>query len=60
MVGRSLALEMLLTGRWVEAQEALRMKLVNSVTPRDELINSAEAMAARIASHDPRAVQLVK
>ena len=59
-IGRSRALEMLLTNRWVEAEEALRIGLVNRVVPKKQLLESAEEIAGKIASHDPVAVRYAK
>ena len=36
-IGRAAALEILLSGRWIDAEEALRLKLVNRVVPRADL-----------------------
>ena len=54
VIGRAGALEMLLTGRWISAEEALRMKLVNRVVPEDELFLDTERLAAKIAGQNPR------
>jgi enoyl-CoA hydratase len=59
-VGSSWALEMLLTDRWIEAEEAFRIKLVNAVTTREELIEKAKSLAVKIASYDPYVVRLAK
>lgn len=59
-VGQSWALEMLLTDRWIDAQEALRIKLVNTVTTRGALMENTGSLAKKIASHDSRAVRLAK
>ena len=59
-VGRARALEMLLTNRWIDAQEALQVGLVNRVVAREQLIETAEEMAGTIASYDPRAVRNAK
>lgn len=59
-VGRALALEMLLTGRWLKADEAYRWKLVNRVVPRETLLAEAEAIANKIASYSPEAVAAIK
>ena len=59
-VGRGKALEMLLTGRWIDAKEAYEFQLVNSVVPSDKLLASANEMAQKIASHDPDAVRSAK
>ena len=59
-VGRSRAIEMLLTDDWISADEAWRINLVNRVVPRDKLLGSAEKMAKKIASYDPMAVRYAK
>jgi len=60
LVGRGRALEMLLTNRWIEAEEALRIGLVNRVVPNQQLIDTAEELARKIASQDPFAVRCAK
>jgi enoyl-CoA hydratase/carnithine racemase len=60
IINRSHALDVLITGRWVKAEEALKMKLVNRIVPRDELMPTAENIADRIKSFDPVAVSCVK
>ena len=50
-VGESRAMEMILTGRMVDANEALRMGLVSRVLPVDELEREAATVAATIASY---------
>ena len=60
IINRSHALDVLITGRWVNAEEALKMKLVNKIVPRDELMRTAEKIADRIKSFDPVAVSFVK
>jgi enoyl-CoA hydratase len=59
-VGRSKAIEMLLTDNWISADEAWRINLVNRVVPRDKLLETAEKMAKKIASYDPMAVLYAK
>ena len=44
-VGTAAALEFLLSGRWLNAEEANKMKLVNRVVAREYLLPTAEAMA---------------
>lgn len=60
LVGTGLAMEMLLTGRIIDAAEAMAMRLVNRVVARDELLPAAEALARRIVGLPPLAVQAVK
>jgi len=59
-VGRSLALEMLLTGRRIHAMEAYNAGLVNEVVPRERLLQTAEDVAFKIASLKPVAVRNAK
>lgn len=60
VIGRAGALEMLLSGRWLGAEEAQRLKLVNRVVPRKELMPEAEKLAKKIAGFDPVAVSFAK
>ena len=60
VISRAKALEILLTGRWIKAKEALRLKLVNQVVSRKELLPRAEELANRIAAYDPIAVSYAK
>jgi enoyl-CoA hydratase len=58
--GRAAALEILLSGRWVSAEEAYRLKLVNRVVSRTELLPEAERLASKIKSHNSLAVCYAK
>ena len=60
IINRSHALDVLITGRWVKAEEALKMKLVNRIVTRGELMSTAEKIADRIKSFGPIAVSIVK
>jgi len=59
-IGRAKALEILLTGRWVKAEEALLLKLVNQVVPRADLLPTAERLADKIKPCSPLAVSYAK
>jgi len=59
-IGPGHALDLLLTGRRVGAQEALEMKLVNRVVPRPDLQYEVEELAEKIAGCDQQAVQAIK
>ena len=60
IVGRAKTLEMLLTNRWINCEEAHRIGLVNRVVSRDKLLDTAEEMAKKIASYNPTAVRNAK
>jgi enoyl-CoA hydratase len=54
------AMELLLLGDPISADEALAMGLVNWVVPSDQLITKARAVAARLADNGPLALQKIK
>ncbi|MGO9937897.1 MAG: enoyl-CoA hydratase-related protein [Terracidiphilus sp.] len=56
LVGRGAALKLLLSGAVIDAQEALRIGLVDEVVPADRLMERAEALALEIAANAPLAV----
>ncbi len=60
LVGRTKAMEMVLVGDRISAQEAKEIGLVNHVVPREELMNRAKEMATAIAAKSPAAVKLAK
>jgi enoyl-CoA hydratase/carnithine racemase len=60
IVGLGHATDMCLTGRMVEADEALRMGLVTQVVERDSLFDTALAKADEIANNPSRAVGMIK
>ncbi len=53
LVGRAVALEILLEGRVLDAEEAYRKRLVNRVVPDDKVEEEAYALARRIAEGAP-------
>ena len=59
-VGKAKAMEMVLTGRMITADEALRWGLINKVVPAESLLSEARAWATGIASSPPLAIRLAK
>ena len=59
-VGKSKAMEMNLTGRHMDAEEAERSGLVSRIVKADQLVDEAAATAARIAGFAPLAVMATK
>jgi len=59
LVGRGRALELLLTGGMIDAQEAWRIGLVNRVVPADRLLAEAEELLRTILANGPLAVRIV-
>jgi enoyl-CoA hydratase/carnithine racemase len=59
-IGKGKALQILLAGDRIDAQEALRIGLVNMVVSREELYLSADRIAKKILSHSPIAVRNAK
>ncbi len=59
-VGKSKAMEMCLTGRFMDAQEAERAGLVSRVVPAKDLLREAREAAAKIAEKSPLATRAVK
>ena len=59
-IGRARALEMLLSDRWLSAEEAYNCGLVDRVIPKDELFQSAKELAEKISRQDILAVQMAK
>src|ERR1700692_2030836 len=57
LVGKGRALQLILSGEMINAQEAYRIGLVNEVVPAADLITRAEAILKKIASNAPIAVK---
>ena len=60
LIGRARALELICTGREIDARELERLGLVLSVHPSDRLLPEAQALAARIAASGPLATRGAK
>jgi enoyl-CoA hydratase/carnithine racemase len=59
-IGQAAALEILLSGRWLDAKEALHLKLVNRIMPRVMLYHEADKLAKKIQSYDKKVVRALK
>ena len=59
-VGKAKAMDLVLTARMMDAEEAERAGLVSRVVPDDQLLEEALAVAARIASFSTPAVMMAK
>jgi enoyl-CoA hydratase len=59
-VGKSMAMEMVLTGRFLSAQEAKNYGLVNKVVPVEIYMDETVKLASEIAQMSPIAAQLAK
>jgi enoyl-CoA hydratase/carnithine racemase len=57
LVGKGVAMQLLLSGEMISAQDAYRIGLVNEVTSPADLISRAEAIAQKIIANGPLAVQ---
>jgi enoyl-CoA hydratase/carnithine racemase len=60
LIGKSRALDLMITGRTVSPQEALELGIVNYVYPADEVLQRAEEYAGKIVSGATRAAGLIK
>jgi len=57
LIGKGRALQLILSGEMISAQEAYRIGLVNEIVPAANLITRAEAILKKIASNAPIAVK---
>jgi len=57
LIGKGRALELLLTGEMIDAQEALRLGLVNRVVPADRLLSDSETLLRTILANGPLAIR---
>ncbi len=59
-IGKAKAMEMVLTGKFISADEALSLRLINKVVPVEMYLREAAKVAGEIAQMSPIATQLAK
>lgn len=59
-VGKARAMEMILTGRFISAEEALQAGLINKIVPVETYLEEAMKLATQIAEMPPLAVKMAK
>ncbi|MCZ8020328.1 MAG: enoyl-CoA hydratase-related protein [Cyclobacteriaceae bacterium] len=59
-IGKAKAMELVLTGRFISADEALQYRLINKVVPVEMLIHETLTLAKEIAQQSPIAIMLAK
>ena len=59
-VGKALAMEMVLTGKFLTAEQALHAGLINRVVPVELFLKEAVALAKQVAENSPVALKLAK
>jgi enoyl-CoA hydratase len=57
LVGKGKAMELILSGRMIDAQEALEVGLVNKVVPQSDLLSTCEALAREMIANAPLALE---
>jgi enoyl-CoA hydratase len=60
LIGAGAAFELLLTGRLIDADTALRLGIVSRVVPDGEVVEAALAVAAEIAANSPMGIRMTK
>jgi E-phenylitaconyl-CoA hydratase len=60
LVGRSIAMQMMLTAELIDADVALRCGLVSEIVPSEELIDRARELAGAVAQNAPLSVRAIK
>jgi len=59
-IGAAAALDVLLTGRWLTAKEALKLRLVDRIVDHTDLLAEAEKIARKIERMNPAVMRYVK
>jgi len=59
-IGMSKAKELMFTGDYIEAEEALRIGLINKMVPKGKLMDTARELARKLAGKNPVALERIK
>lgn len=59
LIGRNLAMELLMSGNMIDAQDAMRYGIVNKVVQQDELLTTAKAILGIIQTKAPLAISKI-
>lgn len=59
-LGKAKAMELVLTGKFISAEEALQYQLINKIVPVELYLEEATKLASEIAAMSPTAVQMAK
>jgi enoyl-CoA hydratase len=57
LVGKGKAMELILSGKMIDAQEALAIGLINRVVPLSDLVSSCETLAGEMIANSPLAME---
>jgi enoyl-CoA hydratase/carnithine racemase len=60
LIGPAMAMQLLLTGEFIDADEALRLGLVNQVVADEKLGQATQALASRVAAAPPVQVAMIR
>jgi len=60
LIGETHALDMIMTGRSIDAEEALAIGLISMIAPREELLDNAKAFARRFTAHSLPVLSLIR
>jgi enoyl-CoA hydratase/carnithine racemase len=60
LIGSGRANEFLLTGNWMSAAEAMSLGFASRLVPKDQLLETAQAIAAVMVSKDPLGLRMTK
>jgi len=57
LVGKGVAMDMILSGKTIDAQESYQIGLLNKVVPQEELIPTCKSLAQKMAVNGPKAIE---